>query len=216
MAEGSPLARSSIASARPLTVVDGWEVSSARSEAPLRITDCTPMAKVCVRANPEGSLARALHVPFGRAQRDQQGSLVIGSGPGEWLVLDATGTAPALVDRIRRLAGGEFASAIDLTHGRAVIRLTGSDAARLLAKLCAIDFVADKVTKKPFDPDLKIHKKIQETAMDHGLLCYGMGGTVDGKSGDHVLIAPPYTINSEHQQELVEKFTAAVTAALPH
>ena len=78
-----------------------------------------------------------------------------------------------------------------------------------------IEFVADKVTKKPFDPDLKIHKKIQETAMDHGLLCYGMGGTVDGKSGDHVLIAPPYTINSEHQQELVEKFTTAVTAALP-
>ncbi len=140
MAEGSPLARSSIAPAQPLTAVDGWEVSSARSEAPLRITDCTPMAKVCVRADPEGSLARALNVPFGRAQRDQQGSLVIGSGPGEWLLLGATGTAPALLDQIRRLAGGEFASAIDLTHGRALIRLTGGDAARLLAKLCAIDF----------------------------------------------------------------------------
>ena len=65
-----------------------------------------------------------------------------------------------------------------------------------------------------FDPASKIHKKIQVTAMDHGLLCYGMGGTVDGKSGDHVLIAPPYTINSEQQQELVEKFTGAVSAAL--
>ena len=138
MAEFLPIARSPIAS-QSTSLRDGWEVSSARSEAPLRITDCTPMAKVCVRANPEGSLARAIHVPFGRAQQDQQGSLVIGSGPGEWLLLDATGTAPALVDRIRRLAGGEFASAIDLTHGRALIRLTGGDAARLLAKLCAID-----------------------------------------------------------------------------
>jgi adenosylmethionine-8-amino-7-oxononanoate aminotransferase len=77
-----------------------------------------------------------------------------------------------------------------------------------------IEFVADRETKLPFDPASKIHKKIQATAMDHGLLCYGMGGTVDGKSGDHVLIAPPYTINSEQQQELVEKFTGAVSAAL--
>ncbi len=77
-----------------------------------------------------------------------------------------------------------------------------------------IEFVADKETRRPFDPASKIHKKVQATAMDHGLLCYGMGGTIDGKSGDHVLIAPPYIINSEHQQELVEKFTAAVTAAL--
>jgi adenosylmethionine-8-amino-7-oxononanoate aminotransferase len=77
-----------------------------------------------------------------------------------------------------------------------------------------IEFVANRETKLPFDPASKIHKKIQATAMDHGLLCYGMGGTVDGKSGDHVLIAPPYIINSEQQHELVEKFTAAVSAAL--
>ena len=139
MAEFSPLARSSITPAEPPTAVDGWEVSGARSETPLRVTDCTPMAKVSVRADPEGSLARALSVPFGRSQRDQQDALVIGSGPGEWLLLAGTGTAPVLVDRVRRLAGTEFASAIDLTHGRALIRLTGGDAAQLLAKLCAID-----------------------------------------------------------------------------
>jgi heterotetrameric sarcosine oxidase gamma subunit len=139
MAEFSPLARSSIAPAEPLATFEGWEISGARSEAPLRVTDCTPMAKVSVRADPEGSLARALGVRFGRSQRDQQGSLVIGSGPGEWLLLASAETAPALVDRIRQLAGEEFASAVDLTHGRALIRLTGGDAARLLAKLCAID-----------------------------------------------------------------------------
>jgi heterotetrameric sarcosine oxidase gamma subunit len=139
MAEFLPLARSSIAPTEPTSTVDGWAVSAARSEAALRITDCTPMAKVGVRADPQGSLAAALGVPFGRAQRDPQDSLVIGSGPGEWLLLAATGEAPALLDRIRRLADSEFATAIDLTHGRALIRLTGDDAARLLAKLCAID-----------------------------------------------------------------------------
>ena len=139
MAEFSPLARSAIAPAGPPTLIDGWAVSGARCETPLRITDCTPMAKVSVRADPQGSLADALGVPFGRAQRDPRGSLVIGSGPGEWLLLAATGEASALLDGIRRRAGSEFASAIDLTHGRALIRLTGDDAARLLAKLCAID-----------------------------------------------------------------------------
>ena len=140
MAEFSALARSSITPAEPRAMSEGWEISGARSEAPLRLTDCTPMAKVGVRANPEGSLARALSVPFGRTRRDQQGSLVVGSGPGEWLLLAAVGAAPALVDEIQRLAGEEFVSAIDLTHGRALIRLTGGDAARLLAKLCAIDW----------------------------------------------------------------------------
>ena len=139
MAEFSPLARSSISPAEPTTAVDGWEISGARSEAPLLITDCSPMAKVGVRANPEGSLADALGVSFGRARRDQQGSLVIGSGPGEWLLLAATGAASALIDGIRHLSGSEFASAIDLSHGRALIRLKGDDTARLLSKLCAID-----------------------------------------------------------------------------
>ena len=140
MAEFSPLARSSIAPAEPLVAFEGWEISGARSEAPLRITDCTPLAKVGVRADPEGDLASALGVPFGHAQRDQQGSLVIGSEPGEWLVLAAAGTARSVVDGIQRLAGEEFASVINLTHGRALVRLTGGDAKRLLAKLCAIDW----------------------------------------------------------------------------
>jgi len=44
-----------------------------------------------------------------------------------------------------------------------------------------IEFVDDRQSKKPFDPSLKLHNKIQTTAMANGLLCYGMGGTVDGQ-----------------------------------
>jgi adenosylmethionine-8-amino-7-oxononanoate aminotransferase len=47
--------------------------------------------------------------------------------------------------------------------------------------------------------------------MERGLMVYGMGGTIDGREGDHVLIAPPYIVGDEHVAELVEKLTAAVT-----
>ena len=77
-----------------------------------------------------------------------------------------------------------------------------------------VELVADRETKEPFDATLKIHNKVQKAAMDNGLLCYGMGGTIDGRRGDHVLLAPPYNLDGAQQQELTEKFVAAVTAAL--
>ena len=81
--------------------------------------------------------------------------------------------------------------------------------------LIGVEFVADRETKEPFDPALKIHNKVQKAAMDNGLLCYGMGGTIDGRRGDHVLIAPPYNLSEAQQQEVVEKFSAAVENSLP-
>jgi len=79
-----------------------------------------------------------------------------------------------------------------------------------------IEFVEDRQSKKPFDSSLKLHNKIQTTAMASGLLCYGMGGTVDGQYGDHVLIAPPYIIDETQEAELLEKFHASVTKVLEH
>lgn len=77
-----------------------------------------------------------------------------------------------------------------------------------------IEFVTDRNTKESFDPRHKIHNLVQKTAMSNGLLCYGMGGTVDGRSGDHVLLAPPYNLSEAEQFELIEKLTAAITVAL--
>ena len=65
---------------------------------------------------------------------------------------------------------------------------------------------------REIDPAAKTHNKVQKAAMQHGLMVYGMGGTIDGRYGDHVLLAPPYTINEEHESELVEKLTAAINA----
>jgi len=78
-----------------------------------------------------------------------------------------------------------------------------------------VEFVSDRETKTPFDPASKVHNKVQLEAMDRGLLCYGMGGTVDGRIGDHILLAPPYNLDDQEQKELVETFVAAVAAGLP-
>ncbi len=134
------VARSPIAPAPPVRVEAGWEVSGGRSEAPLTITDCTPLAKVHLRAPWNGALAKALGVPFGRCGREGAGPdeawLVVGSGPGEWFVLAPPGAAAAA-------AGCEFVSVVDLTHGRALVRITGPDAAELLARLCGADLHDD-------------------------------------------------------------------------
>ena len=53
-----------------------------------------------------------------------------------------------------------------------------------------------------------------DAAFRAGLLCYPGGGTADGESGDHVLLAPPYNVESHHLDELVEKLDGALTSAL--
>ncbi len=140
MVETAPVARSPIAPVPPTTVEHGWEVSARRSAAKLRITDCTPLAKVLVLASTEGEIARALGIPFGRAARDAYGTLVVGSGPGEWLLLATPGTSAAVTQRVEEVPGEGLISVFDATHGLALLRITGARAPDLLAKVCAIDF----------------------------------------------------------------------------
>ena len=148
MSEYPGVARSPIAPAPPVRVEAGWEVSGCRSDAALTIADCTPLAKVHLRAPWNGAMAKALGVPFGRAARDPDGPwLVVGSGPGEWLVLAPPGTAAPVAGWLGTMAaesaGEEFVSVVDLTHGRALVRVTGLDAAELLARLCGADLHDD-------------------------------------------------------------------------
>ena len=137
-----PVARSPIAPPPPVVVIDGWEVSGRRAGAGLTLTDCTPLAKVGVRAPIGGGAAAELAVPFGRAAGIAGGTLVIGAGPGEWLLLAAPGQGPALTGRAEELAArfpGELITATDLTHGRALLRLAGARGDDVLAKVCGID-----------------------------------------------------------------------------
>lgn len=77
-----------------------------------------------------------------------------------------------------------------------------------------VELVADKDTKAPFDPSLKLHADIKKRALADGLMCYPMGGTVDGQAGDHVLLAPPFIIDDSHVGEIVDKLDGAISGAL--
>ena len=77
-----------------------------------------------------------------------------------------------------------------------------------------VELVADRDSKMPFEKGEKIHTKIKSAAFDTGLICYPMGGTIDGQRGDHVLLAPPFIITDAQIDELVSKLSLAVKTAL--
>lgn len=79
--------------------------------------------------------------------------------------------------------------------------------------LMAIELVADRETKMPFDPALRVSARIKAEAFERGLLVYPGSGTVDGLRGDHVLLAPPYIVTDAQIDVIVERLGEAVDAA---
>ena len=78
----------------------------------------------------------------------------------------------------------------------------------------AIELVEDRATRKPFDRAHKLHQKIKAAAFRGGLACYPAGGTMDGQSGDHVMLAPPYISTADEIDMIVERLGTAVDNAL--
>ena len=78
----------------------------------------------------------------------------------------------------------------------------------------AIELVQDRTTKAPFDPSRQLNARIKREAFARGLACYPGGGTADGRSGDHVLLAPPYIVSAAEIDLIVERLGEAVDAAL--
>jgi adenosylmethionine-8-amino-7-oxononanoate aminotransferase len=78
----------------------------------------------------------------------------------------------------------------------------------------AIELVEERASKRPFDPTKKLHVRIKAEAMARGLIVYPGGGTIDGKRGDHVLLAPPYVVTPADVDTIVERLGAAVDAAI--
>jgi adenosylmethionine-8-amino-7-oxononanoate aminotransferase len=74
--------------------------------------------------------------------------------------------------------------------------------------------VADRVSKKPFDPEAHLAAVIKRQAMARGLMCYPTDGTIDGRLGTHILLAPPYIIDANHVAEIVDKLTPSIDAAI--
>ena len=73
-----------------------------------------------------------------------------------------------------------------------------------------VELVSDRETKVPFGPASKLDSNIKRKAMELGLMCYPSAGTIDGKLGHHILLAPPYIIDEPQLDELVTKLGEAI------
>ncbi|HZP41745.1 MAG TPA: sarcosine oxidase subunit gamma family protein [Candidatus Binatia bacterium] len=175
MPDATPVARSAVVPAPPVAVVEGWEVSARRSTAALRLADASPLAKVVVRAEPSGVLARALGVAPWRAAREPDGPLVVGAAPGEWWVLARPGFAAEAIAILARVAAGAPAALVDVTHGRTLLRLTGDRAPDLLAKVCGVD-LHDRVTPNGAAFRSSVAKVVTDVIRDD------VRGTGDGRA----------------------------------
>lgn len=77
-----------------------------------------------------------------------------------------------------------------------------------------LEFVSDRESKTPLDPNLKFAAKLKLAAMEEGLVCYPMPGTRDGKAGDHVLLAPPFIATNDELDDAIKRLVRAVDKTL--
>src|SRR5690606_10217429 len=78
----------------------------------------------------------------------------------------------------------------------------------------AIELVARRDPDTPYEPGVQLHARIRQHALDRGLVCYPGGGTIDGRRGDHVLLAPPFITNRTELDAAIDVLGAAVDAAI--
>jgi heterotetrameric sarcosine oxidase gamma subunit len=139
--EIAPVARSPLSLAGTPTVIDGWEYSSGADAGPVLVADRSAMAKVHLRVTADQAVDSTLGTRFGRATW-VGGRLVIGSGPDEWLVVGPPGSAAAiaeeLVGAVRAVTSAPVV-VVDVTHGRALLRLSGPETMTLLRRVTAVD-----------------------------------------------------------------------------
>jgi len=78
---------------------------------------------------------------------------------------------------------------------------------------CGVELVADRASKEPFDPKLNMNARVKREALARGLMVYPMGGTADGKRGDHILLAPPFIVDAAAADTIVDRLGEAVDRA---
>ena len=114
---------------------------------PLMLSDASATVKWLVRGSASGAAADRLGAPFGSSRVAAGGALVLGSRPGEWIILGSADKVAGVVADVDGLDPSEFVTALDWTHGRALFRVTGPDGPRMLEKVCSLDW------SDPMTPD---------------------------------------------------------------
>jgi adenosylmethionine-8-amino-7-oxononanoate aminotransferase len=84
---------------------------------------------------------------------------------------------------------------------------------RGLGLLWAVEFVEEKSSKRPFPPSHNFSSRVGAAALKRGLLVYPMQGSVDGTSGDHILLAPPAVITDEQIAWAIDRLLASIREA---
>lgn len=77
-----------------------------------------------------------------------------------------------------------------------------------------VELVADRASKATFDPECRLHARVKKRAMANGLMVYPMGGTIDGRHGDHVLLAPPFIATDADLERIVERLARSIEEAI--
>jgi adenosylmethionine-8-amino-7-oxononanoate aminotransferase len=114
-----------------------------------------------------------------------------------------------MLDRVRQQGARLRALLVERFGGHAHV---GDTRGRGL--LQALELVADRASKRPFAPDLRLHARVRAEALARGLMIYAMGGTIDGQRGDHILLAPPFIVTDADLEMIVDRLAAALDAAL--
>ncbi len=112
--------------------------------------------------------------------------------------------AERLVERVARLEA-PFFGALGRLRGHAQI---GDIRGR--GFLAALEFVADRETKRPFDRALRFAERFTERAFANGLIVWPNAGNVDGTNGDLVIVAPPFTATEDELEEIVRRLDSTL------
>jgi len=87
---------------------------------------------------------------------------------------------------------------------------------RYFGLMTGLEFVADKETKKPFEPSKQVGEWITVRGLKNGIVLYTGGGSVNGKYGDHVMISPPLIITCKQIDDFAERLHKTIAEASDH
>lgn len=104
-----------------------------------------------------------------------------------------------------RARGTDLVAALEPLHRSPIV-----GDIRQLGLMVGVEFVADRETKAPFDPERAVYKQIFQRAFDQGVYVYPGNGSVDGRAGDHLMLSPPLTLDRDVAMEIADVVVESV------
>jgi adenosylmethionine-8-amino-7-oxononanoate aminotransferase len=86
---------------------------------------------------------------------------------------------------------------------------------RGLGLLLGVEFVKDKATREPFPKEQNIAERVRQACLEESVLTYPTQGCVDGLRGDHILLAPPFTVSPEESALIARALQSALAKVFP-